>query len=415
MSGILIILLICNVGCGPQRIELSESIETNQLVKQISKQEKNNQLTETHFMNFFKAYFSFSEEELLILNQKRAQVDELYWSHLRQYYGPFIKSKLAPFLAEDLVTKLETQYLFDEITLPKWVFINEYMVQGGATVEHIEIRSVRDLGENIVYELALTTVNTCYPVSEFIAHYAWGEEEGYFISKSSDQNGLVGTLYETNLEAMNKQSYLYSQEEDELKLKQLFWVTVSKQNPLKIRSVRHAEAWETSPSQYKMLLDSKYITRIPYKEEVSQEEKDLLNLFFEALMTKDKDFYKYYEKAYDTSVSAFQRMWEDMGLGSQMDIQETYYKETFPTSIIPYKDAITLLTIQQNGIQIKPSVYSTKKQPRYVVTVLVEALLNNNQKVYYNYKYFVGIENKKIEFIQFMSINEIEAEDYTGV
>ena len=104
-----------------------------------------------------------------------------------------------------------------------------------------------------------------------------------------------------------------------------------------------------------------------------------------------------------------------MGFVNQFDIQEIYYKDAFPTSITPYKDEISTLIVNKERMKFMPSIYSTKQQPRYIVTIPVEAILNNNQKVYYNYKYFIGMENMKLEFIQFMSMNAIEEGDYTGV
>lgn len=411
----LVILLICNVGCSPNNTSVPELIETKEIVTQIEGLESMYDFSQDEWMNFFKAYFSFTQEELLILNQRRELIDEAYWSQLRQYYEPLIQSKLGMYLEEDLAIRLQKEYVFDEITLPSWVLINQYIVEGEAKVEGIEMLSARALGEDMVYEVSVTTVNKCKPVSEFTEEYTWGEKEGYFIRKEIGQGYPLLSFYNPYLEVMSHQSYLYSSKEDEMKLKQHFWITVSQEKPLKIKSIHHAEEWERHQNEYKMVLGSKYITRIPYKEQVSPEEKNLLQKVFETLMTIDKSFYEYYEKAYATNVDVFRRMWEDIGLGDQMEIQEIDYREAFPTSILPYKDEINRLTISPQGISFKPSVYSTKQQPRYVVTIPVEALLNTNQTVYYTYNYFIGMENKKIEFIQFLSIDEIESEDYTGV
>ena len=378
VGGILAILCV-SVGCTPQKIELGKSSDISKVLIQLNEQKESKQPSASYFMEFFKAYFSFSEEELSSLNQRQAQVDEHYWSHLRQDYKPLIKAKLGDFLSEELLQKLETQYLWDEVTLPKWVLLNEYKVLGEAQVEALEIQSTREFGMDSIYEIALITTHTCYPVDR-----------------------------------SNPTSELDTKEKDELKLKQLFWVTVSKESPFKIKSIHPAQVSPPDVSDDKIFLDSNYITRMPYKEEVSQEDKELLNKFFEALMTRDRDFYKYYEKTYYTSASAFQRMWGDMELENEVTIEEAHYRENFPISIIPYKDEMSLIAIQKDNIQFKPSVYSTKQRSRYVVTVPVEALLNNNQKVYYNYKYFVGIESQKIEFIQFMSIKEMQSEDHTG-
>lgn len=410
-----ILLLISSVGCSNTDVTLTEIIETNKPMKQIEEQENTYKFSEADFTSFFEHYFSFTEDELLILNQKRQLTDEDYWNNLRKYYEPLIKSKVGPFLADDLASKLNSQYLFNEIDLPKWVLLNNYIVNGTAKVDSIEIKSARNLDENIIYEIEVTTINTCYPLNEFIEKYTWGDAEGYFISKVPGVEYPVMNLYKMNLEQLNKQRYMYSEEADEMKIRQFFWITVNKGSVLKIRSINTAKAWEIDTDHKQLLLDSQYITRVAYKEEVSKEEKEFLNKLFSTLMESGKGTYDYYEAAYNTSYMVFKRMWEDMGFVNQFDIQEIYYKDAFPISITPYKDEISTLIVNKERMKFMPSIYSTKQQPRYVVTIPVEAILNNNQKVYYNYKYFIGMENMKIEFIQFMSMNAIEKGDYTGV
>lgn len=411
---VLVLLLIFSVGCSNTEVTVTEVIETNEPMKKIEEQEDTYKATEADFTNFFERYFSFTEDELLALNQNRQTTDENYWNNLREYYQPLIKSKIGAFLADDVVSKLDTQYLFDEINLPKWVLLNNYIVNGTAKVDNIEIKSTRNLDENIIYEVAVTTINTCYPLDKFIDNYTWGNVEGYFISKVPGVEYPAMNLYKTNLEQLNKQRYMYSEELDKIKIKQLFWITVNKGSVLKIRSINTAEAWGIDTDNKQLLLDSQYITRVAYKEEASKEEKEFLDKLFCTLMESGKGIYDYYETAYNTSGMVFQKMWEDMGFVNQFDIQEPYYKDAFPTSIIPYKDEISTLTVRKEKMKLKPSIYSTKQQPRYVVTIPVEAVLNNNQKVYYNYKYFIGMENMKVEFIQFMSMNAIEEGDYTG-
>ena len=407
-------LLILSVGCSSKET-ITEVIEPKSPIKEVKEYKNIDNLTEADFINFFNCYFSFTEDELLILNQRRQTTDAAYWNNLKEYYQPLIKSKIGIFLADDIVSKLDTQYLFSEINLPKWVLLNNYIVSGTAKVEGIKIQSTRSLGENMIYEIAVTTINRCYPLDEFIEHYAWGSAEGYFINRVADIEYPVMDIYKTNLEKLNRQRYMYSDKIDEMKLKQLFWITVSKDNVLKIRSINNAETWGMDTDHKHQLLDSQYITRVAYKKEATKDEKEFLNKLFITLMEASKGIYDYYEVAYHTSGSVFQKMWEEMGFMNQFDIQEAYYKDAFPLSIIPYKDGISTLIVRKEGIKIQPSIYSTKQQPRYIVIIPAEAILNNNQVVYYNYKYFIGMENMKVEFLQFMSMNEIEEGDYTGV
>ena len=415
ISTVLILLLMSSVACSRNEETATELVEINEPIQEAKEQEQIDKFTETDFISFFESYFSFTEEELLILNQKRQTTDETYWNNLREHYQPLIKDKLGAFLAEDVASKLDTEYLFNEMNLPKWVLLNNYIVNGTAKVDSIEIKSTRNLDENVIYEIAVTTINTCYPLDQFAEHYAWRDAEGYFINKVEGIEYPTMDLYKTNLEQLNTQRYMYSDEMDEMKIRQLFWVTVNKGSMLKIRSIQNAETWGVDMDNKQQLLDSQYITRVAYKQEANKEEEEFLNKLFSTLMKATRGTYDYYETTYDTGEGAFQKMWEDIGFVNRFDIQEAYYKEAFPVSIIPYKDEISTLTISQEKIKFQPSIYSTKQQPRYVVTIPAEALLNNNQIVYYNYKYFIGMENMKVEFLQFMSMNEIEEGDYTGI
>ena len=99
-------------------------------------------------------------------------------------------------------------------------------------------------------------------------------------------------------------------------------------------------------------------------------------------------------------------MWADVGLGDIITIDKKHYKAAFSKAIIPNKDEVITLRRTNEEIVCSPSVYSTKNQPRFIVTIPVETLLNNNEIVYYNYKYFVGLEDGRVEFIQFLDMEK---------
>ncbi len=81
----LMILLILCTGCqGRSSKIINETIEPISTLVETRKQEPISKLNEEDFRKFFEAYFSFTEEELLILNQRRQVADEIYWNNLRK-------------------------------------------------------------------------------------------------------------------------------------------------------------------------------------------------------------------------------------------------------------------------------------------------------------------------------------------
>ncbi|MGL4344913.1 MAG: hypothetical protein ACRCTE_06940 [Cellulosilyticaceae bacterium] len=58
------------------------------------------------------------------------------------------------------------------------------------------------------------------------------------------------------------------------------------------------------------------------------------------------------------------------------------------------QDATEEYLVDEMQIQIKPSIYSTQKQPCFTVSVPVTLLLNHYNKVYYRYNYFVRTQEE---------------------
>ena len=117
--------------------------------------------------------------------------------------------------------------------------------------------------------------------------------------------------------------------------------------------------------------------------------------------------------AYNTNAKAFEKVFDDLGFMSKFEMNADTYKAAFTKELNPYKDEVAVFKVDEKNIKITPSVYSTLYQPRFVVTVPVEALHNNNQVVFYSYKYYVGMEKGKIELIQFMAVKASDQYEYT--
>ncbi len=398
-----LVLLMALTGCGnsSQSVSVEETeVEMVPVTQDIGEQEKVYKLAEEDFTEFFNQYFSFTDEEILQLNQVRNAVDETYWNNLRQNYSPLIKSKLDKYLAPEVIEQIGKQYLHDKLNMPKWVLLNEYAVSGHAKVDYLTIRSTRDLGDEMVYEISVVTDNACYPATIFNQKYGWSNEAGYWVEK------VDGEAYEEIDELLQQEEGSKLLEEDQMKLEQLFWITVKKQDELKITQISNMEQWGIGANQKQQLLDTQYITRLPYKKQASLQEEATINKVFKYLMNAKKDDLIYYNKAYDTGGKAFVQMWSDVGLINEVTVDEERYITDYPKSITPYKDEISRVEMTTEKVQCIPSVYSTKNHPRFIVVIPVEALLNNNEIVYYNYKYFVGMNKGKIQSIQFLEMEE---------
>lgn len=366
--------------------------------------------TEKDFEGLFKAYFSFDENTLLTLNQNRPSTDEAYWENLN-FYKQEINDKIGHYLSASLKQTMGKQYTIEEIDLPKKISINNYMAYASGQVEKVEINSTRMLGNSAIYEVAVTTVNKVQPMQEFASQYTWDEEKGYYTHGTS----LTATSTQTDDESTkNVFGYMYAdgtgaEKLDEVKLIQRFWVQVEADaDKIQVEKIEAASTLQTAIDNKNKRLDIQNVTRIPYTEEVSNIQRKLMVDFFSILMNAPESTYTYYEKAYDTNLSSFQGFWKNLGFDTKLSMDEKGYKEAFPLSINPYKDSIAELTLNNEQIQIISSVYSTKLQPRFIVILPVKALLKNNDVVYYNYRYYVGLENGKIELVRFMQMDEID-------
>ncbi len=408
-----VVLMTLCVGCGNEAKAPVEQ-PTQEVVTDIAKQEEVHKFVEKDFQNFFEDYFSFTDSELMILNQQRATTDEGYWNNLKNEYQKLIGDKLGSYLSDSLKNRLKIQYLHDQINLPKFVLINNYIVSGKGEVDKIEIKSTRNLGDSTVYEVAVITANKCYPVVEFANQYTWGKTEGYFVKKQGEGTTPLN-IEGVDLAQFVGENYMYSsnQSTDEVKIQQNFWVTVVDQKDLKVESIKTASDWGVATADKNQVLDGQYINRVAYQAEASKAEVALMNRLFVTLFQQPKSVYEYLNTAYHTNAETFKKVFEELGFQNKFNVLDESYKEAYPMEMNPYKDEIAVLTVDESGIKVTPSIYSTMYQPRFVITVPVEALHNNNQVVYYSYKYYVGMENDSIEFLQFMSAKESDKYEYT--
>lgn len=420
LSGLFAVMLCLGIGCQHEKKDLGDKISSQKLTgevlkkdSQISEEESRSKLTQKELKAFFDKYLSFTDEELMVLNQKRNMKSEYYWSNLKNFYFQLIEEKIGEYLEDELREQIKWGYREEEIELPKWMLINEYIVSGNGQVESVDIEAVRTNEEETIYEVQVISTHNITPVQSFLSQYSWNDEAGYFIEAVQEENrgNLLlqnDLLQEVARGQMEMQDYWLSETEDAMKLRQSFLLTVNNNTKgLKISRINTNVSWEEERGE-QSLLATQHVTRLPYEECATKEEVQQLERLLTVIFGKGVQDYKYYESAYDNGYEIFQKVWEEWALEDVIALNEASYLMAFAKSISPYKDQVRKLEMDSSKINIQPSIYSTLKQPRFVVSIPVRALLYNNQIVYYKYEYFVGMEENKVEFIQFVSMKQME-------
>ena len=412
-------ILILIGGCAQrQRAEIHPIQEEQSADISKEKLQDEYKLTDSDFEDFFKDFFSLSEEEILLFNQNPAKVNESYWLNFFKYRER-LQELLGKYLSEDTKNQLNRSYIHEKIHLPRKLAVNGYVTLGFAAVEKAEVVATRHLGENMVYEIRVTTKSKVEPEPLFYKKYHWDVEKNYYI-KTENQNvnraGVLDNLY-TNEESAY---YLYLQgddvnQEDEIKLVQYYQVEVQPEELKKESTLKIVNVTESAPILRAGLCrqsaaNTSFVVRIPFDERVSQaDEKSIKNLFV-LLMKQSRDFYIYYEKALNSNFDIFKEMWKDpLGVEQIILLEKSSYREAFSALVNPYKDNVLKLDVDTEKIEVVPSFYSTAKQPRYIVTIPVKVLYNNNQTADYYYKYYAGMEKGKIEFISFIKMQKMAA------
>lgn len=373
---------------------------------------------EVQFKQFFDAYFSLSQDEILLLNQNPTTVGEAYWK-LYEAKDKLLEELFGKYMSKDLTKKMNEKYVVNDFQLPKLLEINNYVTNGAARVEKVEIVSVKPLGENIIYEVAVTTKNKVMDSVTANENYVWSNGLRYYV-KTNTPNKIMPTFNTVqNIEEEIKNSYMFLQEtkegvEDEIRLKHHYWIEATKEEKLQICRLTEANPIASQDEFRQKACNNKYVTRMPYWDKPPEKAAQTAKKVLLKLLEQPSDFFKYYEKALDTSKESLASIFKtDLKLEKDVSVPNDY-KGAYGKSINPYKDNVMQLHIDPNKVQIEVSVYATAQQPRLEITVPTEVLLNNNNTVYYTYDYLVGLEKDKVEFIHFIKMKQITEEVYNG-
>ncbi len=417
----LMVLLTMSVGCNKTKevpIDTNAAGTTTEAVVTEAVEEKQQdiaQLAAEDFRPFFNALFAYNESDFMTFNQNNEISYTGYFDNLKAYKKG-IKDGIGDFLSKNTLKKLDNENTKLDFDLPKKVLINDYVVNASGKIDKIEIESSRQLGEAMIYGIAVTTNNDVQKSFDFAENYGWSDQLGYYAAKNS---GLTLEAIDGGSKLI---SYIYANKDnvqDQMKMVSHYWVEVTKDDTNKktflVEGLKQAGAFEVDINLKQKIINTEYATRVPYYNEVTDKQNILLHKVFMKLMQVPKETYYYYEKIYGSNFEYIKTFWSDIDLGNEIAVDETMYKEAFNIIINPYKDNITSLALNDRTISIVPSIYSTKLQPTFVVTLPVKALLKDNSVVYYNYKYFVSTEDNKVEAIQFIKVEEITEEEYNRV
>ena len=408
----MIVVALTFTGCSSmnsssQVATVVESADAGQ-TEVIAEEDSTYKPTDDDFKKFFTKYFSISEDDILVINQRPTKITPEYWEAYTQYEQKVV-NLLGSYLTDDAKKIIKEQHLHYGFDLPKKIQLQGYVTFDPTVIEKAEILSYRQLGDNMVYEVSLTTKNKVVDVFEANKLYRWDYNKGYYV-KAADSASSNTFSIPNYLSKNTSSSYLLLQEtpddhEDEFRLLQKYWVEVAPGSSLKIDSVKEASILEVDEQSTHVANNTKYITRIPYTDGVPPKDDLLVKTVFLKLFSQTNDFYYYYDKAINQDLDTFKAVWDQsLGLSTKVIIPQVTYKQAY-SNINPYKDNIIQIEVKEENIVVEPSLYGTKKQPRYLVHIPVKALLSNNEVQYYEYTYLTGLELGQIEFITYQDVN----------
>lgn len=376
---------------------------------------------EEQLLDFFKYYFGLSLEQRLILNQDPMSLDEAE-KDIYQEKIDELKEILFPYLPETAQASLNGKYKGDKLHLPKLLEINNYITIGSNEVESAKIVSARPLGEHTIYEVEVITKERVIDIVEANKRYAWDENKKYYVDKKNSKDEdlqCTNNAFETahNIEEALENSYLFLQETpedkvDEIRLVHRYWVEVRPAEGLVVERVEEANPFIMQEAYRQRASSNKHVTRIAYELETMASEEQMAREVLFSLFSASKDFSKHYEIILQQAYQVVKDFLDTLDVKDQIILPKAQYKNAYHANINPYKDNIEKIKLTKESIKIEPSVSGTKKQPRFNVIIPAQVLRKDNQIVYYEYKYLVGFEGGKIEFIHFLEIKQIALEEY---
>lgn len=364
------------------------------------------ELTEEQITPFFKALFGFSEADLSVYNANSTTDYKFYFQNL-EAYRKGVEAGIGKYCSKIVLDRLHTESTKLDFDLPKKVAINNYVADASGEVRKVELLSSRIVGDHTMYKVAVTTTRKVMPLSTFESQYTWDDDMGYYAYKESG-----------SITSDTQASYIYADSQevaDQICLTSYYWLEVSQgkgKNAFQVEGLKQASNIELTDEAKVKIENDIYIEREPYYEKVADKEKALVEKVFTKLFNIPPESYDYYNKIYTDTPELLAGFWKSLSLDDAIKVDTKDYKNAFTNCINPYHDQIVSVKLNKEKIEIVPSIYSTQLQPSFVVTLPVEAITNQNEKIYSLYKYYVSTEGGKIESISFIKMKDLEEDAY---
>lgn len=392
--GVFCCCLFFITGCSRDQFFMQPVVELHEepIVTTQIEYENETSVTDLQMKTFFEQYLSINEDTILMLNQKPKKVDEEYWAAYRSYHSK-TNEILSRYLSDDTNKKLKKQYIHDNFQYFKFIEVNNYMVIGISNVEDAIIVSKSSRQENDLYEVMVTAKAKVIDLDLANDIYKWNDNLGYYIKNEA--------VYMEN-ELAVKDSL------DQIKMNLYYEVEVPKGEVFVVHSVKEKTNMSFGLQYQVSAKNNSFVSRIPYKEEVTAGDREKIYQYTDSFLKKEKDFYNYYKQAYHTNHETLKVVFEnELRLGNIVNIQEDTYKDCFHIATIPVKDDMLSLTFDVNkDVIIETHVSSSEKHPVYEVKVKTDVILLNGDIVPYEYTYLFLFENDMISAVRFMTQNE---------
>ncbi|PHV72345.1 hypothetical protein CS063_02385 [Sporanaerobium hydrogeniformans] len=387
---------------------------------EVEKKEKDELINEKQLQTFFSNYLSLSEEGMLLMNVQPQLGDEDYEEYFRLYREK-LKNLLGEQLASSAKEKLKEAYRTYDFHLPKKLSINGYVTYGPAKVEQVEILATRFVEDSILYKVAVTTEHSVENLAAANSNYRWDESKGYYVQNKEPTQGENTFHSDKEDRGGLEESFYYLQEtpedtEDAIKLIEYYWVKVEQGESLKVESIKEGSPINVNEKKRQLATNTKHVKRIAYNEQASSKELEMIKKVFTKLFSQPKEFYTYYSELLSTHDVALKDVWwNQLDLSKEVLIPKKQSKDAFNGVINPYKDNLKSIAVDREQLVVKPSIYGTKKQPRFRVFIPAKGVDIDDNQLYYLFEYYVGMEQGKIEYIYYVKRSELSEEDYGKV
>lgn len=362
-------------------------------------------LLKIELTRFFRQFFSVSEEKILALNAYPVKLNEGYWNDYEAFQSNAL-SLLRGFMASELEGKMNKQFLTTNIHFPRFVEINGNVIIKYLDVEdlHYEIIKEENSGEMLKYTLLTDVIVKAEVISKnkFNQLYEYNNEKNYYIK-------------------INDETILENAEKDEIKVKCAYIVELeNEEEKINLMSLKEKGEVLIPEENRRKIINNDFLKRVSYMEEPELSDEGLIKFFFSQFMNQDRDWYQYYQYAYDSSYDAFNQMMSDLDLKDYVMLEKEKYKDQFPKTIIPAKDDITSISMNKEDLKISVHLDTSKKSRKYIVEFPAKVRLSDYTDSDIIYKYLVIIEDDKeqgakIKRIQYLYMNDNTSLEKTDI